>query len=108
MLQRQLAEIEKIATATASTVSVATKTLISIAGLLLAFYAILATFAPGSLGVVLAKTLESAGYEIQQKQPGAVSSASVDSRRPVDKAVVVEVPPNASGKASEGALGKKP
>ena len=97
MLQRQLAEIEKIA-----------KTLISIAGLLLAFYAILATFAPGSLGVVLAKTLESAGYEIQQKQPGAVSSASVDSRRPVDKAVVVEVPPNASGKASEGALGKKP
>mgnify|MGYP000001540020 CR=1 FL=1 len=108
MLQRQLAEIEKIATATASTVSVATKTLISIVGLLLAFYAILATFAPGSLGVVLAKTLESAGYEIKQKQSEAVSSASVDSRRPIDEAVVVEVPPKASGKASEGALGKEP
>lgn len=107
MLQRQLAEIEKTATATASTVSVASKTLIAVVSLLLAFFAILATFASGWLGVTLAKTLESAGYEIKQKQADASSPDSAKASCSVDQAAVAGASANASGKTTESAVGKK-
>lgn len=101
------AEIEQL-NGTTSILKIAAITVGSLLGLIFAFVAILATIAPGWFGVTLVKTMESAGYEIKQKQHEAGSPAPVDSSRPVDKAAVIEAPPKASDTASERALGKKP
>ena len=102
MLQRQLTDLQqqstqqltavknnleddiKGLTSTTSTLKIATITTGTLLGLLFAFFAILATIAPGWFGVTLAKTLESAGYEIKQKQVDAVSNDAAKVNRPVD------------------------
>lgn len=74
MLQRQLDELKNKVTQTASSQRVVINTVIALLSLFFAFLAIIATFAPGSLGVVLAKVIESAGYEIKQKLSSDSSS----------------------------------
>lgn len=76
MLQRHLVELEKRTNEidtkldkSMSTVNAAITALIVIVTLLIAVFTLFATIAPGWFGVTLAKTLETAGYEIRQKQP---------------------------------------
>ncbi|OBY87473.1 hypothetical protein ACM14_00865 [Delftia sp. JD2] len=76
MLQRHLADLEKRTSdfgtrfdGAMSTLKAATGALVTVVTLIIAVLALLATVAPGWFGVTLAKTLESAGYEIRQKAP---------------------------------------
>ena len=107
MLQRQLDELKNSAAETASTIKITTRIAVGLLGLLFAFFAILATFAPGFLGATLAKTLESAGYEIKQKQADAGSPDSAKASCSVDQAAIAGASANASGKTTESAVGKK-
>ena len=67
MLQRHLVELDK----KMSLINAVTTAFVTVLALLFAMFAILVTIAPGWFGVTLAKTLESAGYEMRQKQPGS-------------------------------------
>lgn len=107
MLQRQLDELKNSAAETASTIKIASRITLGILGLFLSSLAILATFAPGFLGATVAKTLESAGYEIKQKQTDAGLPDSAKASCAVDPAVVADASINSSRKTIQNAVGKK-
>lgn len=75
----KLAILETTATSTAKTVNVVTTTALTVLTLVIGVVALLATIAPLSFGVTLAKTLEAAGYEMNQKT--ANSSSSSDTKK---------------------------
>jgi hypothetical protein len=126
MLQRQLTDLQqqstqqltavknnleddiKGLTSTTSTLKIATITTGTLLGLLFAFFAILATIAPGWFGVTLAKTLESAGYEIKQKQVDAVSNDAAKVNRPVDPVQAAGATTATSEKTPAAAASTKP
>ena len=64
MLQRHVDQLN----GTLNFVKAVTYSVTTLAGILLAAIAIFATVFPSTVGIILAKTIESAGYEIKQKQ----------------------------------------
>ncbi len=107
-LQKNLEGNIKGLTDTTSILKIATITTGTLLGLLFGFFAILATIAPGWFGVTLAKTLESAGYEIKQKQVDAVSNDIVKANRPVDQVQAVGASAKTREKIPETATSTKP
>lgn len=92
MLQRHLADLEKRTNdfgtkldGTMSTLKAAIGALITVATLIIAVLALLATVAPGWFGVTLAKTLEAAGYEIRQKAPDSSSEDAAKKKGTVEE-----------------------
>lgn len=83
MLQRKIealrTEIDTQKTK-AQTLSNVTYTVSIVAGILLAAAALLVTMLPGLTGVIVAKTLESAGYEIKQKDAAMPPPTTAPSR----------------------------
>ena len=85
MLQRHievlLDKVRKVET-TATVWKIVTIVVSSAITLLLAFMAIFATFAPATLGVILAKTIEAGGFEIKLKSSESQLSDPVSASQP--------------------------
>lgn len=102
MLQRRIEALSNKVDAvdrTAETWKMVTVTVTSVAGVLLAIAALLATLAPSMLGVVLARTIESAGYEFTAKSgpPGIAGSLT----RASEEVKATDAPPKSAAPAAE-------
>jgi hypothetical protein len=72
----------------------------ALAGILIALVAMFATFAPATLGVILAKTIDGAGFEVKLK-PSETAAPSVPAANTLAGPAALS---NIAGKTS----GKKP
>jgi dCTP deaminase len=114
MLKRKIDSIEKIVeelgqkisekssemTSVASQFKAAATTFATVFGLVFALGAILVTFFPSAMGVVLAKTIEGAGYELKQKEDRGQSDAQqANTKKPVQNSSGLSV--NADKKAAK-------
>jgi len=91
MLQRRIEDlVEKVADVekTAAMWKVITLAVSTMAGILIGMVALFATFAPSTLGVIMAKTIENGGYEMRQKiiDPPQISNNTIGlDRQPTKK-----------------------
>ena len=92
MLQRHLVDLEKRTSdfgtkldGTMSTLKATIGASITVASLIVAVLALLATVAPGWFGVTLAKTLEGAGYEMRQKAPDSRSEDAAKKKGTIEE-----------------------
>ena len=102
MLQRKLDDLEK----STSTLKTLTKIAGWTSGTVIAALALVSAIAPGWFGVTLAKTLESAGYEIRQKPVDTGRCDAVKSICPAEP-VVPRVPSKTSGTSPASELDMK-
>lgn len=102
-LSTRIEEVDRDA-ALLKTVTISVTTIV---GILLALAALFATFAPATVGIILARVIEGGGYELKQRATESAQVPGIPSAANANIASITPVPPSASAASAASAAASR-